>query len=336
MDISRVDLNLLVYLDVLLREKNVTKAANHLGITQPAMSNGLRRLRDLFGDPLLVRTSEGMTATERATELQPLVRSILSDIEQAVQQKTPFSATDSQRVFRIMASDYAESCLMPRVLRRIRQEAPNVTLDVLTPSDVSFQDVEQGRLDMAINRFDKIPQSFHQKTLWTEFFACLMNARNPILQDPFTLDSYLEASHIWVSKTGFGVGVGVNPKDVQRLGWVDEALGLMGRKRRISVFTRHYQVAMLLAEQHDLIATLPSRAAWLQKDNPNLVIKAPPFDIPPFELKMAWSPLLQHNADHQWLRRLIADVAEEVDEEFAEFGRQFEATEPDGPHRSER
>lgn len=328
MDISRVDLNLLVYLDVLLREKNVTKAANHLGITQPAMSNGLRRLRDLFGDPILVRTSEGMTPTERAVELQPLVRSILSDIEQAVQEKTPFAAMESQRVFRIMASDYAESCLMPRVLRRIRQEAPHVTLDVLTPSDVSFLDVEQGRLDMAINRFDKIPQSFHQKTLWTEYFACLMNADNPILRQPFTLDSYLEASHIWVSKTGFGVGVGVNPKDVQRLGWVDEALSRMNRKRRISVFTRHYQVAMLLAEQHDLIATLPSRAAWLQKDNPGLVVKVPPFDIPPFELKMAWSPLLQHNSDHQWLRRVIIGVAEEVDTEFAPFGRQFEA--PDG------
>ncbi|WP_166265830.1 LysR family transcriptional regulator [Marinobacter caseinilyticus] len=329
MDISRVDLNLLVYLDVLLREKNVTKSANHLGITQPAMSNGLRRLRNLFGDPLLVRTSEGMTPTERASELQPLVRSILSDIEQAVQQKTPFSAIDSQRVFRIMASDYAESCLMPRVLRRIRQEAPQVTLDVLTPSDVSFLDVEQGRLDMAINRFDTIPQSFHQKTLWTEYFACLVNARNPILNARFTLDSYLEASHIWVSKTGFGVGVGVNPKDVQRLGWVDEALSRMGRKRQISVFTRHYQVAMLLAEQHDLIATLPSRAAWLQKDNDGLVVKVPPFDIPPFELKMAWSPLLQHNADHQWLRRLIVEVAEDVDAEFAPFGRQFEALDTD-------
>ena len=85
MDISRVDLNLLVYLDVLLRECNVTKAANHLGITQPAMSNGLRRLRELFGDPLLVRTSEGMTATERARELQPVVRSIVSSIEQVMQ-----------------------------------------------------------------------------------------------------------------------------------------------------------------------------------------------------------------------------------------------------------
>jgi DNA-binding transcriptional LysR family regulator len=239
-------------------------------------------------------------------------------------------------VFRIMASDYAESCLMPRVLRRIRQEAPHVTLDVLTPSDVSFLDVEQGRLDMAINRFDKIPQSFHQKTLWTESFACLMNARNPILKQPFTLDTYLDASHIWVSKTGFGVGVGVNPKDVQRLGWVDEALARMGRKRQISVFTRHYQVAMLLAEQHDLIATLPCRAAWLQKDNPNLVVKVPPFEIPPFELKMAWSPLLQHNADHQWLRKLIVEVAEEVDAEFAPFGARFEQAEVPLAHHSER
>lgn len=324
MKLSRVDLNLLVYLDVLLREKNVTKAASHLGITQPAMSNSLRRLRDLFDDPLLVRTSAGMTATERATELQPLVRDILVDIEQVVQVKTPFSPSDSQRVFRIMASDYAESCLMPRVLRRLRQEAPQVALDVLTPSDVSFLDVEQGRLDMAINRFDTIPQSFHQKTLWAEVFACQMSSDNPILDTPFTLETYLAANHIWVSKTGFGVGVGINPKDVQRLGWVDEALALIGHKRRISVFTRHYQVAMLLAGQHDLIATLPCRAAWLQKDNPNLVVKVPPFAIPAFELKMAWSPLLQHNSDHQWLRQLIVDVAQEVDAEFAPFGRLFE------------
>ena len=325
MDLSRVDLNLLVYLDVLLREQSVTRAANYLGITQPAMSNGLRRLRGLFDDPLLVRTSDGMTATERASELQPLVREILAQVERAVQETRAFAAGDSHRVFRIMASDYAESTLMPRVLREIRQQAPNVTLDVLTPSDVSFLDVEQGRVDMAINRFDKIPQSFHQKTLWSDDFACLMSAENPILEQSFTLDAYLDANHIWVSKTGFGVGVGVNPKDVQRLGWVDEALGRLGRKRRISVFTRHYQVAMLLAEQHDVMATLPARAAWLQKDNPRLVVKRPPFEIPPIELKMAWSPLLQHNPDHQWLRRLIAAVAEELDEEFSPFGRQFQA-----------
>ncbi|MFO7787654.1 MAG: LysR family transcriptional regulator [Halospina sp.] len=336
MDLSRIDLNLLVYLDVLLREKSVTRAASYLGLTQPAMSNGLRRLRELFDDPLLVRTSEGMSPTERALELQPLVREILAQVEQTVQKTGSFDAGASERVFRIMASDYAESTLMPRVLRLIRSLAPHVTLDVLTPSDVSFLDVEQGRVDMAINRFDTIPQSFHQRTLWTDWFACLMSNENPVLREPFTLDTYLEANHIWVSKTGFGVGVGVNPRDVQRLGWVDEALGKLGRKRRISVFTRHYQVATLLAEQHDVMATLPCRAAWLQKDNPALVVKAPPFPIPPIELKMAWSPLLQHNPDHQWLRQRIVEGAEELNEAFEPFAADFIPAGPEPAHPSER
>ncbi len=313
MNLARIDLNLLVYLDVLLREKSVTKAANHLGITQPAMSNGLRRLRDMFGDPLLVRTSEGMTATARALELQPLIRTVLTEIDQVVQPREEFDAATTKRVFRIMASDYAESALIPAVLKRIRDEAPGVILDVLTPSDVSFLDVEQGRVDMAINRFDKIPQSFHQRTIWEDSFSCLLSVHNPLVYD-FTLDAYLNANHIWVSKTGFGVGVGVNPKDVQRLGWVDEALAKLDKKRNISVFTRHYQVAMLLSQQRDLVATLPSKAARLMVDNPNLVIKDPPFPIPPFELKMAWSPLLQNNSDHRWLRRLITQVADAPEE----------------------
>ncbi|WP_426417686.1 LysR family transcriptional regulator [Aestuariirhabdus sp. LZHN29] len=311
MNVNRVDLNLLVYLDVLLRERNVTRAANQLGITQPAMSNGLRRLRDLFEDPLLIRTSEGMTATERALELQPVIRNVLATIDKAVQPQKDFEALTTQRVYRIMASDYAEATLIPQVLSRLRTEAPGITLDMLTPSDVSFLDVEQGRVDMAINRFDQMPQSFHQTTVWMDGFSCLMSVDNPVV-DRFNLDSYLTSQHIWVSKTGMGVGVGVNPKDVQRLGWVDEALARLDRKRNIAVFTRHYQVAMLLAQQRDLIATLPSRAAALQTSNPELVVKAPPFDIPPIELKMAWSPLLQHNPGHQWLRRLISDVAKEV------------------------
>ena len=310
MDINRVDLNLLIHLDVLLREQNVTKAASHLGITQPAMSNGLKRLRLLFKDPLLVRTSEGMAATELALELKPAVREILFNIEKVIQPDRGFDL-DSSRVFRIMASDYAESTLIPDVLSAVRQRAPNVTLDILTPSDVSFEDVEQGRVDMAINRFETLPQSFHQKTIWNDTFSCLMNVDNEIANN-FTLQKYLAASHIWVSKTGFGVGVGMNPKDVQRLGWVDEALNEIGKKRKISVFTRHYQVAMLLAQQNDLIATLPSKAARLTRDNPKLVAKEPPFSIPAFDLKMAWSPLLHHNAGHKWLRRLIVDVAEQT------------------------
>lgn len=311
MNISRIDLNLLVYLDVLLREKNVTKAADQLGITQPAMSNSLRRLRDLFDDPLLIRTSQGMTPTERALELQPAIRDILSNVEKAVQPAAEFRLQESDRLFRIMASDYSESTLIPALLDDIRDVAPHIRLDILTPSDVTIQDVEKGKVDMAINRFDYLPQSFHQVTVWRDNFTCLMSRDNPVLKN-FSLESYLDASHIWVSKTGMGVGVGMNPTDTQRLGWVDEALGQIDKKRHIRVFTRHYQVAALLARQPDLIATLPRQAALLSADDRRLVMKPPPFPIVPIELKMAWSPLLHHNPGHTWLRRLIVEVAQRI------------------------
>ncbi len=312
MNINRVDLNLLVYLDALLRERNVTQAANQLNLSQPAMSNGLRRLRELFDDPLLVRTSDGMTPTERALELEPVVREVLSSIERAVQPRSAFDPQGAQRVFRIMASDYAESTLLPSVLAKLRNLAPGITLDIMTPSDVSFLDVERGKVDMVINRFDSMPQSFHQIHLWSDSFSCLLSPENPVLAD-FTLEAYLEANHIWVSKTGMGVGVGVNPDDVQRLGWVDAALDRIGKKRQIRVFTRHYQAAMTLAEQNDLIVTLPTRAAQLKRDNPRVVLREPPLEIPPLELKMAWSPLLQHNPANRWIRKLITDTARELD-----------------------
>ncbi len=311
MKIKNVDLNLLVYLDVLLRERNVTRAAETLGITQPAMSNGLRRLRQLFDDPLLVRTSAGMTPTERAVELQPQIREVVAAIERTIEPDQFFDAASADRVFRISVSDYTESTLLPQLMRRLRSEAPNITLDILTPSDVSYRDVEQGNVDLVINRFDVLPQSFHQRTLWRDSFSCLISHHNPI-RDNFNLDSYLEGGHVWVSKTGMGVGVGMEPGAGQRLGWVDEALARLGKKRRIRVFTRHYQAAMRLAVLHDLIITLPTMAANLLRDDPGVIILPPPFEIPEIELKMAWSPLLQHNPAHRWLRGLLSEVSAET------------------------
>lgn len=311
MNLSRVDLNLLVHLDILLREQNVTRAAEQLGITQPAMSNGLRRLRELFGDPLLVRTREGMMPTERARELQPLVRQALAAIEQAVAPAAAFDPLQSQRVFHIMASDYAESALLNPLLSRLRDEAPDICLDILTPSDVSFLDLERGKVDMAINRFEHLPQAFHQVTLWHDGFSCLLSPQNPLARH-FDLDGYLRAPHIWVSKTGMGIGRGMTRQDSQRLGWVDEALAALGVTRRIRVFTRHYQVAALLAGQPDLVATLPERLARLYAADNRLCIREPPFIISPIELQLAWSPLLQHDSGHMWLRRLISDTAREI------------------------
>ena len=313
-NLNQIDLNLLVYLEVLLRERNVTQAANQLGLSQPAMSNGLRRLRALFDDPLLVRTSEGMTPTERALELEPMVKDILLGVDRAMQPATEFEPRAAQMVVRIMASDYAESTLFPAVLTELRDNAPDITLDIMNPSDVSFLDVERGKVDLVINRFDQMPQSFHQITLWQDSFSCLLSPNHPILDD-FSLESYLSADHIWVSKTGMGVGVGVDPSDVQRLGWVDSALAQLGEKRRIRVFTRHYQAAMTLAEQNDLIVTLPTRATWLKQDDSRVAIRQVPFDVPPLELKMAWSPLLHNNAPHRWVRQFITRIARSLSTE---------------------
>lgn len=309
MNISKVDLNLLVYLDVLLREKNVTRAASKLNITQPAMSNGLKRLRSLFNDPILVRTSDGMVPTEKSRALAPKVRSILLELEETLQGEEKFNEQNSTRIFRIMASDYAASTLLPKLLKRISKIAPNITIDLMTPSDVTFHDVEAGKIDMAINRFDELPQSFHQKTIWRDSFSCLLSTQNPYVND-LNLANYLASKHVWVSKTGFGVGVGmVDPKDIHKLGWVDEALGRIGEKRDIKVFTRNYHVAMQLAGEDDLIATLPSKSAELLKGDKNFVIVPPPFDIPDIELKMIWSPLLHHDASHIWFRQLVSEVS---------------------------
>ena len=311
MNLKNIDLNLLVYLDVLLLKRNVTRAAESLGISQPAMSNGLQRLRKLFNDPLLVRTSNGMSPTERAERLQPLVREIIMSVEKAVESEQAFEPARATRVFRISVSDYTESTLVPRLLRHMRSRAPNITLDFLTPSDVTFEDLEHNHVDMVINRFDSLPESLHQRTVWHDSFSCLVSQHNPIRYD-FNLENYLLANHIWVSKTGMGVGVGVEPAAVQKLGWVDDALAAIGKKRRIRVFTRHYQAAMKLAEARDLVVTLPTRAANLVKENPEVVILDPPFEIPEIELQMAWSPLLQHNPAHHWLRGVIVEVAKDV------------------------
>ncbi|NVK25833.1 MAG: LysR family transcriptional regulator [Gammaproteobacteria bacterium] len=307
MNIGKIDLNLLVYLDVLLREKNVTRAADQLSITQPAMSNGLKRLRELFSDPILVRTSEGMMPTARALQLQPVVRDVLSKLEATIQPETDFEPATSNRTFRIMASDYAETTLLAKVLGELRKQAPGVILDIVTPSDVSFHDVELGKVDMAINRFEELPMSFHQKVIWYDTFSCMVDSKHPCLPN-FDLDSYLAHRHVWVSKTGFGVGVGVDPNEIQKLGWVDAELAKLGKKREISVFTRHYHMAMWLAIEQGLIATLPTKATELYAHSPNIEVLDPPFDIPPIALKMAWSPLLHHDAGHIWLRRLIVEV----------------------------
>ena len=313
MSLNNIDLNLLIYFDALLLEKNVTRAAAHLGISQPAMSNSLRRLRQLFDDPILVRTSEGMQATNKALELQPKVRRVLSNIELFVQSSVDFDPLKSDRVFRIMASDYAEAALVPHILAAFEKEAPNVTLDIMSPSDIDYNDLEQGKVDLAINRFDKTPASFQQALLWYDSFSCVVSVDNPIVEN-MTMRNYLQSNHVWVSKTGLGVSAKVSPEDLQKLGWVDMALQQMGQKRNIAVYTRNFLSAIQLTRKHNLVATIPSRAAELTKYFDDLIVLPTPFEVPSIELHMLWSPVLHDNEGHIWFRNLIQRIVQQLTE----------------------
>ncbi|MGH1487393.1 MAG: LysR family transcriptional regulator [Cellvibrionaceae bacterium] len=309
MNVDTFDLNLLVCFDVLMRERNVSRAAEKLNISQPAMSNSLKRLRHHFGDPLLVRTTQGMEPTEKALELEPLVRQSLGAAEEALSPKESFDPANSQRVFRILVSDYVEGTLISSLVAYLQSHAPGLSLDILTLSDGSFQDLEKGAIDLAINRFDSIPQSFYKRTIWQDSFSCLLTEGHSLI-DSNTLENYLDASHIWVSKTGIGVGTGMSQSSDR--GWVDNALTDLGYERQISVFTRHYQIIPLLVQQTNLVATMPTRAALAYKDHPGLAIIDPPFTINPIEINMVWSPILHHNSAHQWIRQTLVELAEKI------------------------
>ncbi len=306
MNIENFDLNLLVCFDALMRERNVSRAAEQLNISQPAMSNSLKRLRNHFADPLLVRTVRGMEPTEKALALEPLVRQSLTMAEEALSPHEAFEPAESKRIFRLLVSDYVEGTLISSLVAHLQTHAPGLSLDILTLSDGSFQDLEKGAIDLAINNFDSVPQSFYKRSVWQDSFSCLLSPEHPLLTEN-TLENYLEASHIWVSKTGIGIGTGMSK--TSNRGWVDDALAELGHERQISVFTRHYQIMPLLVKQTNLVATIPTRAALLYKNHPELAIVEPPFSIPDIEINMIWSPILHHNSAHKWVRHTLIELA---------------------------
>jgi len=308
MNIENFDWKLLICFERLRRERKVSRAAEQLNISQPAMSQSLKRLRSLLDDPLFVRTTQGMQPTERALQLEPLVRQSLVLAEQALSPVESFDYAQSDIVFRLLVSDYVEGALITTLVQYLQEHAPMISLDVLTLSDGDFQDLEKGKIDLAINRFDYIPQSFHHRVLWSDSYVCMVNKAHPLVKNN-TLEQYLESRHIWVSKTGVGVGTGMSQDNVRKLGWVDGALKSIGLERNIKVFTRHYQIIPLLLQESDLVATIPIQAARSYATNDDLTVIPAPFTMTPYDVKMVWSPIVHHRSAHQWLRNTLFTLA---------------------------
>lgn len=309
MNIRNIDLNLLVYLNVLLEERSVSRAANKLALTQPTVSAALKRLREYFSDPLLVRTAGGMQPTEKALALKPQINEFIRLSESITQSDSQFDPVTAQHTFKILTNDYIESCLLFPFIAKTAECYPNISYNITSPGDSSLGELQEGSVDIAINRFKQAPTSFHQKRLWRDNFRVICHQDNPFAQMP-SLDSYLTQPHIWVSRSGI-ISENRISKDSHpsKLGELDEALWQMEKKRNIQIFTRHFQAQALITGSTSLLLTIPNRLALASFQNEPLVTLPLPFQMVPQEISMVWSPIKHYNPAHTWLRQQLTEFA---------------------------
>lgn len=309
MSLAGVDLNLLVVLDALFEEQSVTRAAKRVGLSQPALSNALARLRTRLGDPLFVRTAGGMVPTPRAAELVPEVRAALLRIEQALADSAPFQAATSKRVFRVLTTDYVEMALFPKVLARMRKEAPDTDLEIRPGTSGGLpprEPLERGEIDVAIGVFNAEQQGTSEQRgivgtpLFSETFVGLVRAGHPLLRGALTPERYASYPHVLIAPRG------------GRAGYVDRALAAHGLQRRVQVLTPSYLTAPWLLVGTDLVLTLAKRTADALVGVLPLASFEPPLAIEGFVVAARWHERQAKDAGHRWFRRVLADVAKDV------------------------
>jgi DNA-binding transcriptional LysR family regulator len=283
-DLRRVDLNLLVALEALLDEKNVTRAAHRLGMSQPAASRALGRLRALFSDALLVDGPGGY------------LRRILTGVGEMLKANTFNPGTATGRI-RLLTPDLQAAVLAPHLLARLAREAPSVDIDIAAPGANGFEALENGVADAMVALVEDAPAGIHRRRLYDEELVTLMRAHHPALAAPLTLDRFLALDHIVVSVTG----VGPAP--------VDEALARMGRTRRVKLRVPNFFAAVEIAARSDLIMTLPSSLARAAANMRRFVSLPPPLDLGTFTMSLAWHARQQDAPRHVWLRRAIVSAA---------------------------
>lgn len=312
MSFLNLDLNLLRVFDAVMSEKNLTRAADRLATTQPAVSNALRRLRDTLNDDLLVRTSHGMKPTARAEELWPAVRTALSGLEAAIAPEQS-SVAETQTTLRLAMADSTASLLLPKLMRAIKQEAPGVTVRLvpLTTRDPRPM-LMQNEVDIAIGFFPGVTAQesagqgevspLHHQRMYTGEYVCIMRKDHPLANRELTLDDYCAADHTLVSFSGRAHGA------------ADEVLASMGRERRIALTVNQFFTAGRVVAKSDLISLMPRHLIASTGMQEELVFKKLPFDLPSVHIDMLWHERDARNAPHQWVRdALKAAQPEDLD-----------------------
>jgi len=302
--LSSVDLNLLVALDALLEERNVTRAADRIGVTQSAMSHALARLRTLLDDPLLVRAAGGMVATPRAESLGPPIRHALEQVRTALQSPSAFDPKTVKLRARVATSDYAELILLPRLVHRLEAAAPGIELRLLPHAADAAGPLIAGTTDLVIapvRARDEVPLVFAKKLI-DESFTCVVRRGHPLASQKLTLARFAAASHALISPRG------------KEGSFVDDALAKLGLSRRVAVAVPHFLVAPHIVAESDLVLTVASRVATLLAKPLGLVMLAPPreLELAGFRMSLLWHERTHHDAAHRWLRDLFVSVAGEI------------------------
>ncbi|MGO4279060.1 MULTISPECIES: LysR substrate-binding domain-containing protein [Cupriavidus] len=294
-NLRRLDLNLLLTLDVLLAEHNVTRAAERLHYSQPSVSVHLAKLREIFGDPLLLPGPRGMRPTARAESLREPLRQALAALEAAVAPSSPFDPAQADHTWRVAATDYGESTIVLPALSTIRAAAPGTRLAVLdmVPASIARQ-AEQGEIDLAFHTSDGAPPGLRRRALFTERYVLVGRAGHPRLKRRPTLAQFAELEHVMVSPDGGGF-----------FGVTDTALAAAGATRRVVLSVPHFLFVRAVLERTDLVAMLPER---LVRDTVTLEVVEAPVEVPGYEMSMLWHERAHRDPAHQWLRECIAQA----------------------------
>ncbi|WP_025599879.1 LysR family transcriptional regulator [Burkholderia sp. WSM2230] len=293
-NLRKLDLNLLVTLDVLLAELNVTRAAERLNFSQPSVSVHLAKLRDVLGDPLLLPGPRGMRATARAEALREPLRQALEALEQAVAPARVFDPAEAAQTWRIAATDYAESTIILPVLHKLRAAAPGTRLAIVeaAPPRIAKQ-AERGEIDLAFHTSEGAPAGLRRRVLFAERYVLAGRADHPRLKRRPALAQFSKFEHVIVSPDGGGFA-----------GATDQVLAQAGLSRRVVLSVPHFLFMISALASTDLVAMVPAR---LVRNNPALRVVEPPVEIPGYEMAMLWHERSHRDPAHQWLRAQIAD-----------------------------
>jgi DNA-binding transcriptional LysR family regulator len=290
--LAGIDLNLLTVLDALLAKQSVTAAAKELGRTQPAVSHALRRLRELLGDELLVRTPAGMQPTPRALELQPAVRAAIEAAEAVLQEAPAFDPAHAERTFVVSMADQAAFLLLPPLIERLAREAPGVRIVQRPGAPLAPGD----ELDLEIGLFRDEPAGVRQAPLFREEFACVIRRGSAAARGRFDLKRYLALPHLLIAPRG-------RPGSP-----LDDALARAGQRRRVVLTVPHFLVAPHVIATTDLVWTAPTGLARAFPHLP-LVVREPPFRLDGFTIAMRWHVRLDRDPGVRWLREQLRAVA---------------------------